>query len=159
VYKIRLCNLLTVVKQITHSDVDATDRLFTVVLLYNIHKYHELQHFKVVVNITCTDRCTQPRRPSAGVIDQNLWVQSSDNIPTAIFLAIIKRKLKSAIIGCSFFCLPVCCPKNITIQIYRTVIIPVVLYGCEARSLKLRNVGRGRSRIGCRGRYFYRIRM
>ena len=30
--------------------------------------------------------------------------------------------------------------KNITIQIYRTVIFPVVLYGCEARSLKLRNV-------------------
>jgi len=59
------CNLVicvTVVKQITHS-VDDTDRLFTVVLLYNIHQHHGLQHFKVVVNITCTDSCTQPRRP------------------------------------------------------------------------------------------------
>ena len=31
--------------------------------------------------------------------------------------------------------------KNIKIQIQRTVILPVVLYGCETWSLTLRNVG------------------
>jgi hypothetical protein len=39
--------------------------------------------------------------------------------------------------------------KNIKIKIYRTIIVPVVLYGCETWSLKLRNIGRGCSRIGC----------
>jgi hypothetical protein len=29
-------------------------------------------------------------------------------------------------------------PKNITIRIYRTIILPVVLYGCETWSLTLR---------------------
>jgi hypothetical protein len=29
-------------------------------------------------------------------------------------------------------------PKNLKIKIYRTIILPVVLYGCETRSLKLR---------------------
>jgi hypothetical protein len=31
------------------------------------------------------------------------------------------------------FCLPACCP-----EIYKTIILPVVLYGCETWSLKLR---------------------
>jgi hypothetical protein len=30
--------------------------------------------------------------------------------------------------------------KNLKIKIYRTIILPVVLYGCEAWSLKLRRV-------------------
>jgi len=38
----------------------------------------------------------------------------------------------------NFFCLPVCYPKNLKIKIYRTVILPVVLYGCETWSLTLR---------------------
>ena len=38
-----------------------------------------------------------------------------------------------AIIQCRIFCLPVCCPK-----IYRTTILPVVLYGCETWSFTLR---------------------
>ena len=29
------------------------------------------------------------------------------------------------------FCLPVCYPKNLKNKIYRTIILPVVLYGCE----------------------------
>ena len=29
-------------------------------------------------------------------------------------------------------------PKNLTIRIYKTIILPVVLYGCEALSLTLR---------------------
>ena len=33
------------------------------------------------------------------------------------------------------FCLPVCNPKNLKIKIYRTIILPVVLYGCETWSL------------------------
>ena len=44
-------------------------------------------------------------------------------------LAIIRRRI---------FCLPVCYSKNIKIKIYRTVILPVVLYGCEAWLLTLR---------------------
>jgi hypothetical protein len=28
--------------------------------------------------------------------------------------------------------------KNVTIRIYKTIILPVVLYGCETRSLTLR---------------------
>jgi len=34
-----------------------------------------------------------------------------------------------------FFCL---LPKNLKIKIYRTIILPVVLYGCETWSLTLR---------------------
>jgi hypothetical protein len=29
------------------------------------------------------------------------------------------------------FCLPVCCKKNIKLRIYKTLILSVVLYGCE----------------------------
>jgi hypothetical protein len=36
------------------------------------------------------------------------------------------------------FCLPVSYQKNLKIKIYRTVILPVVLYGCETWSLTLR---------------------
>ena len=32
--------------------------------------------------------------------------------------------------------------KNLKIKIYRTIILPVALYGCETWSLKLREVGR-----------------
>jgi len=35
------------------------------------------------------------------------------------------------------FCFPVCCSKNIKIKIYRTLILPVVLYGCETWPLTL----------------------
>jgi hypothetical protein len=38
-----------------------------------------------------------------------------------------------AILRYRIFCLPVCCPK-----IYRTIILPEVLYGCETLSLTLR---------------------
>jgi len=44
-------------------------------------------------------------------------------------LAIIQRRI---------FCLPICYPKNLKIKIYRTIILPVVLYGCETWSLTLR---------------------
>jgi len=43
-----------------------------------------------------------------------------------------------AIIQCRFVCLPVCYPKNVKIKIYRTVILPVVLCGCETLWLTLR---------------------
>jgi hypothetical protein len=36
------------------------------------------------------------------------------------------------------FCLIVCCQKNLKIRIYKTIILPVVLYGCETWSLTLR---------------------
>ena len=48
----------------------------------------------------------------------------------------IKNRLKSgnaAIIQCRIFCLPVAI-QNIKIKIYRTIISPVVLYGCETWS-------------------------
>ena len=40
------------------------------------------------------------------------------------------------------FCLPVCCHKNFKIKMYRTVILPVVLYGCETWLLTLREEDR-----------------
>jgi hypothetical protein len=43
-----------------------------------------------------------------------------------------------AIIRCRIFCLPVCYPKKTKIRVYRTVVLPVVLYGCETWSLTLR---------------------
>jgi hypothetical protein len=43
-----------------------------------------------------------------------------------------------AIIQSKIFCLPVSYQKNLKIKIYKTVILPVVLYGCETWSL---NVG------------------
>ena len=42
-----------------------------------------------------------------------------------------------AIIRCRIFCLPVCYPK-LNIKIHRTIILPVVLYGCETWSLTMR---------------------
>ena len=42
------------------------------------------------------------------------------------------------IIRCRIFCLPVCLSKNIRIQIYVTVIFPVVLYGWDIWPLILR---------------------
>jgi len=42
--------------------------------------------------------------------------------------------------------------KNLTIKIYRTIILPVVLYGCETWSLKLREESQLRvfeNRTGC----------
>jgi len=39
-----------------------------------------------------------------------------------------------AVIWCRIFCLPIC---YIKIKIYRTAILPVVLYGCETWSLTL----------------------
>jgi hypothetical protein len=36
------------------------------------------------------------------------------------------------------FCLLVCCQKNLKIRIYKTIILPVVLYGCGTWSLTLR---------------------
>jgi len=42
------------------------------------------------------------------------------------------------IIQCRIFCLPVCYPKSKKIKIYRTIILPVALYGCETWSLTLR---------------------
>jgi hypothetical protein len=43
-----------------------------------------------------------------------------------------------AIIQSKIFCLPVLYKKNLKIKIYRTIILPVVLYGCETWSLTLR---------------------
>jgi hypothetical protein len=42
-----------------------------------------------------------------------------------------------AIIQSKIFCLPVLYKKNLKIKIYKTVILPVVLYGCETWSLIL----------------------
>jgi len=44
-------------------------------------------------------------------------------------LAIFRRRI---------CCLPVCYPKILKIKIYRTIIIPVVLYGCETWSFIFR---------------------
>ena len=42
-----------------------------------------------------------------------------------------------AIFRCRKFCLPVCY-KNVKIKIYRNIILPLVLYGCETWLLTLR---------------------
>jgi len=49
-----------------------------------------------------------------------------------------------AIIRCIIFCLLVCYPKNLKLKIYRTIILPAVLYGCETWSLTLREERRPR---------------
>jgi hypothetical protein len=36
------------------------------------------------------------------------------------------------------FCLLVYCKKNLKIRIYKTIILPVVLYGCETWPLRVR---------------------
>jgi hypothetical protein len=43
-----------------------------------------------------------------------------------------------AIIQSKIFCLPVSYQKNVKTKIYKTEILPVVLYGCETWSLTLR---------------------
>jgi hypothetical protein len=47
-----------------------------------------------------------------------------------------------AIIQSKIFCPPVLHKKNLKLKIYKTVILPVVLYGCETWSLTLREVHR-----------------
>jgi hypothetical protein len=47
-------------------------------------------------------------------------------------------------IRCRIFCLPVCYSKNVKIKTYATIILPVVLYGCESWSLALREECRPR---------------
>ena len=42
------------------------------------------------------------------------------------------------IIRCRIFCLPVAIQKFKDQDVYRTIILPVVLYGCGTRSLTLR---------------------
>ena len=49
-----------------------------------------------------------------------------------------------AVIRCRIFCLAVLLSKNIYIKIYRTIILTVVLYGCETWSLTLREERRVR---------------
>jgi hypothetical protein len=43
-----------------------------------------------------------------------------------------------ATIRCRTFCILVCCQKDVKIRIYKAIILPVVLYGCETWSLSLR---------------------
>jgi hypothetical protein len=43
-----------------------------------------------------------------------------------------------ATINSRTFCLRVYCQKNLKIRIYKTIILPVVLYGCDTWSLALR---------------------
>jgi hypothetical protein len=37
----------------------------------------------------------------------------------------------SAAMWFRIFCLPICCLKTLTLKIYKSVILPVVLYGCR----------------------------
>jgi hypothetical protein len=69
----------------------------------------------------------------------------------------IKSRLKS---GNTFyhsvlsFCLPVFLSRSVKIKICRTIILPVVLYGCKTLCSHWgRNVGWGFSRIRCWGGY------
>jgi len=40
--------------------------------------------------------------------------------------------------GAEYFCLPFRCPKTMKIEIYCTIILPVVLFGCQTWSLTFR---------------------
>jgi len=40
--------------------------------------------------------------------------------------------------GSESFCLPVSSPKTLRLKIYKTITLPVVLYGCETWSLTLK---------------------
>jgi hypothetical protein len=56
--------------------------------------------------------------------------------PPFIFICRLKSG-NIAIFLSRIFCLPVCYPRNLKIKVYRTIILPVVLYGCEIWSLTL----------------------
>ena len=49
-------------------------------------------------------------------------------LPVTISLDIEYKSFK---FGGSFCAIMTCDPKNLKIKIYRTIILPVVLYGCE----------------------------
>jgi hypothetical protein len=69
----------------------------------------------------------------------------------------IKNRLKSGNVCCHSLknlMFSSLLPKTIQIKIYRTIILPVVLYECETWPLTYREERRLRcSRIGCRGRF------
>jgi hypothetical protein len=56
---------------------------------------------------------------------------------TPLPLYVLHLEVMLAVIQCRIFCLQVCY-QNIQIKIHRTIILPVVLYGCGTLSLTLR---------------------
>jgi hypothetical protein len=75
----------------------------------------------------------------------------------------VKRRLNSGIALCHSVKNLLSCrllSKNVKIKIYKTIILPVVQYGCETWSLALRgNIVRGCLRTGCWGEYLDRREM
>ena len=67
-----------------------------------------------------------------------MFVENLQNCPGLIPSFAERREKIRAVIRCRIFCLPGCHPKNLKIKIYRIIILPVVLYGCETWSLTLR---------------------
>ena len=84
----------------------------------------------VIQEATCFG-CT--REPSAG--------STRRNIKKGKYVAVAKRRLKSGNAcyhSVQNLLSSILLSKNLKIKIYRTIILPVVLYGCETLSLTLR---------------------
>jgi hypothetical protein len=83
----------------------------------NAGKYHDIK-----IASRCFENVAKLRYLGMAVTNQNLIQEE------------IHRKLNSCN-ACyqqsKSFCLLVCCLKNIKIRLYKTIILPMVLYGCE----------------------------
>jgi hypothetical protein len=62
-------------------------------------------------------------------------VSNKEELPDQWKESVIVPVYKTIII--SSLQLLICCPKNVKFRIYETIILPVVLYGCETWSLTL----------------------
>jgi len=86
------------------------------------------------------DEVTTQRKvtiPLTGWKNLDIWQQTKQiKIPfTTKLRALCRRRI---------FCPPVLLYKNIKINVYRNVILPVVLYGCETWSVSLRKERRSK---------------
>jgi hypothetical protein len=76
-------------------------------------------------------RLSQPLQKNDGIVLYNSTI-ASFNVPFTNPVTLSSHKLEN--IWCSRLL-----PKNIKIRLYKTIILPVVLYGCETWSLTVKD--------------------